>query len=258
MKDKKTILFGITNDEDRSFMSHMYDLYAKSEKTARTMYSRFLSPGQRLMCETRFAPFCNVSFFGGYDGAERVMASFGSSGTPEENYPLCGVRIETKGVKELTHRDFLGSLLSLGISRELVGDIIIEGKTAIVFACEDIADFLTMNLNRVGRAPASLSVLYDLSDIQVQREFKETYATVSSLRLDAVLAAAFHRSRSECARLIEEGLANVNYSVQKSVSYPVKDGDIISLRSYGKFELSTDRSLTKKGRISVIIKKYGG
>ena len=196
-----------------------------------------------------------VGFFGGYDDAERTVAAFGET-MEESSYPICAVKIESRSKKSFSHRDYLGSVLSLGIKREHIGDILVKDTDAVMFLTEEIADFVMMNLTRIASATVKLSIMDDLSEFETQRRFKETDITVSSMRLDCVLSAVTGRSRSQSAALIEEGLCTLNYNMVKNVRTQIKDGDIISVRGFGKCIIETDNTLTKKGRIHIRAKKY--
>ena len=141
MADRKRILFGITDEEDRLFLSRMCDIAEKSLDSHKIMFSRFLNPGQKMLCEERLRQDFPVAFFGGYDDAERCVAAFGEM-WEEPAYPIVAVRIDVRGKKTLSHRDYLGSVLSLGIIREHVGDILVNDNGAVMFVTEEIADFV--------------------------------------------------------------------------------------------------------------------
>ena len=255
MADRKQILWGITDDEDRLFLSKMCDIADRSVDSYKVMFSRFLNPGQRMLVESRMTDDFQVGFFGGYDDAERTVAAFGET-MEESSYPICAVKIESRSKKSFSHRDYLGSVLSLGIKREHIGDILVKDTDAVMFLTEEIADFVMMNLTRIASATVKLSIMDDLSEFETQRRFKETDITVSSMRLDCVLSAVTGRSRSQSAALIEEGLCTLNYNMVKNVRTQIKDGDIISVRGFGKCIIETDNTLTKKGRIHIRAKKY--
>lgn len=256
MIDRKQVLWGITDDEDKLFLSRMCDLSSKSETTYRIMYSRFLNPKQQMLVTERLSGYTDVAFFGGFDGADRVMAAFIPSEWDEPSYPIVGVEIVPTNKRTYSHRDYLGSLLGLGITRELIGDIIITEKGAVVAVAEEIADFIMMNLSRVASATVKLSVTEDLGIYARENRFKETSATVSSLRLDCVLSAVANKSRLNSASCISEGIVSVNYEIVKNTSHQIKNGDVISLKGFGKAIVETEGNLTKKGRIHISIKKY--
>lgn len=260
MADRNKILWGISDSDDRMFMSKMCDIAERSVFSHKAMFSRFLDPRQQNLVKSRLCADFEVSFFGGFDAAERTMAAFagerGSLCRFEGEFPLCAVRIRPKGRERLSHRDYLGSLLALGIKREHIGDILVEEDAASVFMTREIADFVLMNLKRVASSPVRLSAIEDTGEISAARSFKQTDVTVPSLRADCVAAAAMGKPRSSAAAMIEEGLCLINYERVKSVSAAVKNGDVLSVRGYGKMIIETDGTFTKKGRIHIKVKRY--
>ena len=237
-------------------LSRMCDLAQKAEKSGRYMYSRFLNPGQQMLINSKSSVLGEVSFFGGYDGADRCVASFPGESWDEEQYPITALKIVPSGKRVYSHRDYLGSILALGIDRELTGDIIVTEDGAYVFVINDIADFIEMNLLRVGSSTVKIIPADNAGELVPERQFKETSATVSSLRFDCVLSAVANKSRAVSASLIGEGLAMVNYDVVKNTSFQIKDKDVIALKGFGKVIVETDGTLTKKGRIHLNFKKY--
>lgn len=255
MINKKQILWGVTDSEDKLFLSKMCDIAVKSINTGRTMYTRFLNPGQRLMLEDRFSAETKISYFGGYEDADRTVAAFGEK--PENSeFPICALKITAKNKAVYSHRDYLGSLLSLGISRELLGDIVINDEFAVIFCTADISEFIIMNLSRVASATVKLEYVDDLSELDIKRHFKELSLTVSSMRFDCVLSTVCGKSRSETAALIGQGMACINHSPSKNTSARISSGDTLSLRGFGKFIVETDNTVTRKGRIHINVRKY--
>ncbi len=256
MTDRKQVLWGVTSDEDKLFLSRMCDLCDKSENTGLIMHSRFLTPREQMLLKDRLRFFVKAEFLGGYDDADRKIAVFVPNDWQDMSFPISAVRVSPTNKRTYSHRDYLGSVLSLGIVRELVGDIVLDDDGAVIFVMEEIADFIMMNLSRVAHATVRINLLNPPFEINVEKKFKDTTATVSSLRLDCVLSAILGKSRASSTEFIEEGLTQVNYEVVKSVTHKIKNGDIISVKGFGKAQVATDERLTKKGRIHIDIKKY--
>lgn len=256
MTDRDKVLKSVADSEDRLFLSSVCDKLDKSEKIQSCVYTRFVTPRQAMLVKERLSGYTDIRFFGGYDGAERVMVSFVPNDWEVPNFPLLCIKIKNIGKKELGHRDYMGSILSLGISRELVGDIVITDEGALVFVCREISDFIMQNLTKVASSGVRLTLCENTEDIKVERNFKVISATVSSMRLDCVISAATGKSRSGASASVSEGLVSVNYDEEKNVSRIIKDGDTISLRGFGKMIVNTDLYLTKKGRIHINIRKY--
>jgi len=209
------------------------------------------------------------SLWGGYQGAERVRVLFHGDKAEECSGQILDAPLNyeagidcihvkpanEKFAEELNHRDYLGAILSLGVDRSKVGDIIIKGKEAYVFCDASISSYFVMNLEQIKRTRVRLSIEpYD--EIQIEPSYKEIKASVSSVRLDSIVAAAFHLSRGVTAELIGRELVYVNGKIIVSNSFALKEGDIISVRGYGKFRYEEQGTMTKKGRYGVTLLLY--
>lgn len=204
--------------------------------------------------------------FGGYDLAERQMAAFlpdalsfsGMDDMESLGFPFSAVSIEPlheKYSQILTHRDYLGAILNLGIERSKSGDILVEGNKAVLFIHSGLSDFLQEELTRVKHTSVRLCKV-NLSDYHYSPRFEEVRGTVASVRLDSLLSLAFSSSRTKLGGLIEGAKVFVNGKLMTTNSYQVKEEDIISVRGMGKFKYKGMLSRTKKNRIFVIIHKY--
>ncbi len=256
MTDRKKLLSSSSDAETATLLSHLYDLCIKAEKTGKPFFSDFLSPAEAQEAEKAFLHKADVpvSFFGGYDDAERVVACFGE--ISDEPWPIVPVEIATKNSSTLSHRDCLGTVLSLGLKRSGIGDIVIDGHRAIVFATATLADFISQNVTKIGGTGVKLKILDEADAAVPQRQYKEKETSLSSMRLDCVVSAAVGKSRSGASALIDRALVFVNYKEITSQSYTVCDGDVVTVRGEGKFLIQTDNRLTRKGRIFVKILKY--
>ncbi len=197
--------------------------------------------------------------YGGYEGAERqVLFLKGDDSLIEyKNYISC-VHIEPASKRysdELTHRDFLGSILGLGLDRSTIGDILVKDKEAYCFCLSNISEFIINNLFLV----KNTNVLCSLAKIDgtvFKPNFEEIQGTISSNRLDAIIAIALKSSRSKITSLISSGRIFINGKEILSNSFVVKDDDIISIRGHGKYLYKGKKGLTRKGRIRILLLKY--
>ena len=155
----------------------------------------------------------------------------------------------------MSHRDYLGSILNLGIERGMIGDILITDSEAIVFVKMQMQEFLTENITRI-RHTSVLATIDELTDFHYSPRYEEIKGTVASVRLDSLLSVAVSSSRSKLSGLIEGGKVFVNGRLITSNAYQVKEHDIISVRGMGKFEFIETLAFTKKKRICVLIHKY--
>lgn len=188
-------------------------------------YSDFLNLNEQNILHTlpKENLFTQILTFGGYGMAERQMAAF----IPDALYLRCGKKeldpalirypfkalqvlpLNRKFSEDLTHRDYLGSILNLGIDRSKTGDILIENNTAILFAHDDIVSFLCSELTRIRHTSVKTEELPSF-DIQYTPKYEELTGTVASVRLDSLLSLAFSSSRTKLSGLIEGGRVFVN------------------------------------------------
>lgn len=211
-----------------------------------------------------------VAFYGGYPDAERVIAAFLPEAAypppaPEE-YPLCCIRIKPvnrRFSEELTHRDYLGTVMGLGLERDQIGDIVIrhEGNTgaefvvAYVFCKQDKAELL-LGLNRIRHTTVTAEQTEVSETLHWTPEYKDISGSVSSLRLDAVLAIAIRTSRTQSLHMIRDGNIYINGRCCMENAKLLKDGDILSVRGHGKYLFRHNGAVSKKGRYQITVKQY--
>jgi len=244
--------------EEKMLLARIEDAVNLCEKQNCMKFVGFLTPVEAEFIK-RNLPKTTVqtTFFGGYQDAERVLFAAIPDYLGEDDAAelVAVVEITGRDIEELRHPDFLGSLLGLGIKREKIGDILLCGQRCLVFAVENIADYIIDNLDKVGRKGVKLRRL-ELHDVEIpQKKTEIINATVSALRLDSVIAAAIRTSRSAAVTVISEGRVFLNWTQQDSPSVKIKPGDVFSVRGKGKFRLSEEINETKKGRLGVRIEK---
>ena len=197
-------------------------------------------------------------FFGGFEDSERKMFGvFPEWIEPDTmQFPISIVKITHKYGSELSHRDYLGSIMSLGIDRSKTGDILIDGNNAYVFAESDICDYIKNNINKIGNKGVVTSVC-DASEVVLpERKFQIMNVVAASMRLDAVASAMMNSSRAHTAKLIEAGKVSVNHREITKGAYEVKEGDLLSVRGFGRALIDQIGANTRSGRLHVVIKKY--
>lgn len=195
---------------------------------------------------------------GGNSISERKLALF----LPDEAYagsylPIATLKlipVNERFSQELSHRDYLGALMNLGLERSVLGDIMTEGQTAYVYCKENMAEYIMDNLTMVKHTAVSVSRVNE--NVEIVPEFEEIRGSVATPRLDSVLALAFHGSRSGLSGLIEGKKVFVNSRLIESNSYQLKNGDVVSVRGYGKFIYNEMIGTTKKGRAYISLNKY--
>jgi len=259
-----------TEKENLFFQKRLLESAQLAFQKGIPVYTDFLGLAeQNLFMESlRQFPAVTYSVYGGTKGAERYCICFDGTQVvpgfqktePEypEVFPISCISVTPSGLKyseSLTHRDYLGAILHLGIARSKIGDIYMKEKTAYVFCTESIADFLCKELIQVKHTQVHCEITTPDSEV-LAPEFKEISGTVASLRLDALLALAFQASRTSLSAYIDGGKTYVNGKLITKGGELVAEEDIVSVRGKGRFFLSKINHNTKKGRISVTLKKY--
>ena len=232
------------------------------------MYSDFLNLNELNILHTTPKDSFPVPYrtFGGYDPSERQMAAFlpdafymyMDEDSIHSTYPIRILKIsplQPKFAEELSHRDYLGALLNLGVDRSVVGDILVQENTAWFFCINKMTDFFLENLCRVRHTNILITKVNDPDEFP-QPKLESMSGTCASVRLDALIALAFKTSRSSMVSFIENGHVFVNGKLITSNGYEPKEGDIISVRGKGRFIYDGVSHQTKKGRCSVHISRY--
>ena len=197
-------------------------------------------------------------FSGGFADAERKVCAFLPDWQEEDDWenPFALVRCQWQSGEKLTHRDFLGATLGLGLDREKVGDILVGEGSADLVVFAELAPFLVNNLTGAGRAKLRVSQA-PLSQLTVpEKQVKVIHDTVSSLRLDAVMSTGFSMARGKAASLISAGKVELNHRPCVKSDRGVEQGDVISCRGFGKCVLTQAGGVSKKGRIIIEMERY--
>jgi len=221
-------------------------------------FSCFLDDRQRLLAvqQLKKLKYENYMFFGGTQNCERVILGVfpDDMETNTNDFPIVCVKLEYSSRVSISHRDCLGALMGLQIDRSCVGDIIISGQNTYAFVSDTIADFIVINLNKVGKVSVQASLNCD-NFLEKTQEYELISGTVSSLRLDCIISLITSKSRSSASQLILSQLVKVNYCDVQSISYAIKPNDVIVIRGKGKFIVGNDIKLTKKNRFYINVNK---
>ena len=236
----------------------------------------FLTPEEAAYTETVFREERaaeRVFFFGGFRDAERkrifVLPDFlsdmdgGAEEKARDYFPdeflasVKAIKIMGSGYRELSHRDYLGSVLSLGIERSSVGDIVVlDPYSAVIFCTDKIFDYLMSGTERIASDKVSLCEFVPDENFGARREFMPIRDTVASGRLDCVVGALANLSREKAQNLIRSGLCEVNYILEDRVDVTVKAPCTITLRGHGKYNVLVFDGETKRGRLRLVAQKY--
>lgn len=241
---------------------HFRDLAQRSYTSNMYTFSEFLGEGELdlLMRLEKELSYAGLTLSGGIPSADRVVARFGRPEDLgyEEDFPIVCLKIEPVIVKfgeELSHRDYLGALMSLGIERDLLGDIRINEKTAYLFCMDHIADYIIRNLTSVRHTNVRIAVMQEIPEAAGPR-FENQTIIAASERLDAVIARLYNLARSKSQDLFRSEKVFVNGKQCENSSLVCKAGDKISVRGFGKFVYLGSEGLTGKGRSRISVNLY--
>ena len=249
-------------DERELIRKRLSELMRKSLDAPYYIFTDFMGlPEQAALHEVkREFPYAHCSLFGGIDGAERVMARFGDESEIgyDQPFPILTLKIEPlsqKFAEKLTHRDFLGSILGLGIERCKIGDIIIRENVGYTFASEDIAPYIKDSLTKVRRTDVKISISDALPEGDLYKTERVRVQAVGE-RVDAIVAKVFSLSRDESLSYFKKRLVFVDGRLCENNSYIPKPNEKVSVRGLGRFSYIGPVGTTKKGKLNIEVEKY--
>ena len=248
--------------EDRLLLARILDRAHQAESRNIPVSTDFLSPQQQELCRDilRLGGIAETSWmlFGGYEGAERKVILFLPDWMEPEmaESPIRCLRAVFREEEKLSHRDFLGSLMGMGIVREKIGDILVTEGSADILLLESVEEFLLQSWDSAGRTKLKVSAIDPMHLHIPQVKCELIRDTVSSLRLDAVASTGFRMARGKAADLISSGRVQVNWRECTKADKLLEAGDTVSARGFGKFQLTEVGGMTKKGRTSITVKRY--
>ena len=280
-----------------SYQSHIHDedirlLLARLDDLVRVggrgeaAVSSFLTPREAKYARTHLSARVSAGpavLWGGYPTAERVlvvilpdyteglvdpaalasdpMAALTDGGLDDLaaiiRSAVCPVQVRGSGFRELSHRDYLGSVLGLGLERDAIGDILIpDSHSAILLTDTRVGDFLTTQMEKVATDTVRVSRLPEGTALTGTRRLQPITDTVASERLDCVVAALCNLSREKAQMAVKSGLVELDYEAVEDCSATVNVPAVISVRGFGKFAVHAFDGTTRKGRIRLVAGKY--
>lgn len=208
----------------------------------------------------REVAYAGFAMEGGSPLCERKMVRFGSEELLgyEEEYPIACLKVEPHTLKfaePLTHRDFLGAIMNLGIERSTVGDIFVQDKAAVVFCQEGMAPYLTEQLTQVRHTQVKCMVAEAAEELEPP-VIETVSLSVPSVRADAVISKLYNLPRTQSMELFRTGRVYVNGRLTENNSYALKDGDGVTARGFGRFLYVGRQGETRKGKVRIGIEVY--
>jgi RNA-binding protein YlmH len=242
---------------DKQRLIYLLDKVKVAGKTWDEIYTDFLTPEEQVVLQKLCkSEKINVSFLGGKGDFERGVACL-SKYENDLLFPIEVLRIKGNfKFEKVTHRDYLGALLSLGIKREKVGDINVFDDGAEIWLHTDISDYVLLNLSKIKNTGIKTEkISFDESREKIQK-FKQIKINVASMRLDAVISSLLNASRTIASNLISSGSIKVNYATLEEASKKVNEGDIISVKGHGRYIVENILGTTRSDRMVLSIKQY--
>jgi RNA-binding protein YlmH len=244
---------------DEFFKARIRDMVLVASEKQYPKFSLFLDDRQKYLAQTVLNQmgYDGSLFWGGYDGAQRTMLAVYPDyiQSSDLEFPISYLKATYRESDVLSHRDFLGALMSIQIKRETIGDILVETGYTTIIVSESIASYIIQNIRKIGRVGVTIEQI-DRPELNYEPQYALLQGTVSSFRLDCLVAFLTKLSRSKSIELMNAGRVSVNYMEMISPSVMIKPDDIITVRGYGKYKMDSDIRETKKGRFYITVKKY--
>lgn len=240
------------NAEDKLLLDKAYDAITLSEQRNFPRFLGFLNEHESLYLRQNLPHHADVLFYGGYAEATRLMLG---ACAVEDDFPITALEFTYKPEYELRHRDFLGSLMALGIRRDTLGDILTDKGRTVIFVRDDIAPYILDNVEKIGKVGVNIGYA-DTADLPVPDDFDDKVFTLSSLRLDTFVATAANLSRDKAAQLIKNQMVMVNHVIEDGVSSRLQEGMTVTIRKYGKFVLTAMLGASRKGKLRIAVRHY--
>ncbi|KAM6584702.1 hypothetical protein CsatB_011704 [Cannabis sativa] len=258
--DVDVLLNGVADKNTVEEVKHILEMARRASTRREVVHTNFLTPPVMKESMLALEKLADVEAIaqGGYPQAERCRISIGQPELLTSDPDIVAALSITGnfGFQSYSHGDFLGSILGTGISRERLGDILLQGERgAQIIIVPELVDFLISALDKVGRVPVSCTKI-PLEAIEYEPPSTKSFKTIeASLRLDALASAGFKMSRSKLVDLISNGDVRVNWSPITKNGTTLKTGDVVSVSGKGRLKIGEINS-TKKGKFAVELIRY--
>lgn len=247
------------NEQDL-IQKRLLDLSRQANRKGIVIYSGFLNLNEQNLLESLGNQLeTGFQLGGGYELAERKMAAFLPADLAYEwDYPYVCLKITPAYPKfsdRLTHRDILGAVMNLGLERSKIGDILCKKDTYYLFCVEQLQNYLMDSLETIRHTVVKIEAMDRFTE-SITPEFIEKSGIITSNRLDSIVACMAGCSRNEASRLIAGGKVFVNSREILHNTHTCREGDILSIRSHGKFIFDACSGETRKGRLKICYRVY--
>ncbi|GGE66187.1 RNA-binding protein [Priestia taiwanensis] len=239
--------------EERTFIDHVLEWKQQVEYSYTSKLTDFLDPREQYIVRSLVGgnDEINVSFFGGHDTSERKRALLVPAYVEpmEDDFSLLLLEVKyASKFHTITHPQLLGALMGIGLKRQKYGDIIISNDAVQLVVSKEVASFVEMNVTSVGRAKVAIESIPFSTIHTVKEVWQEGRGTITSFRLDVVLAEIFHLSRQKVQMLIKGGAVKVNHKIVEQPSFECGEDDLFSVRGYGRCKMLSIEGQTKRDK----------
>jgi RNA-binding protein YlmH len=248
--------------EAAAFQKRIRDLADRSCRENRYVFTDFLTLEEQseVLNMKQELAYVDFTLYGGTEACERKMLRFGSEAQLgySVEFPICCLRIEPRMKKfadPLTHRDFLGALMHLGIRRDVLGDIFVREKCAWLFCEEQMSGFIRDNLIKVRHTYVQCRETAEIPE-EAAPVLQPQELIVASTRADVLVAKICRLSRSQSVELFREKKIFINGYLYENNSGMLKPGDVISIRGFGKLIYDGEKAVTRKGSHRIAVRRY--
>ncbi|MFP7201783.1 RNA-binding protein [Lysinibacillus halotolerans] len=244
--------------DEQTFIEKVIGWQREVEDRFAPKLTDFLDPRERFIVSSIVGQNneLSVHHFGGFDEAERqrlfICPNYFQPTKNDFEISFFAVNYPSKFV-QLKHPDVLGALLSLGIGRSKFGDIRIEEDIIQFAVAKEVQDYVLVNLTSIGKSKVKLEQIDYHQLIKLEEEWFDKTYTVSSMRLDVIIATVLNISRQKSQSLIKAGKVKVNWTIREDASFEVQEGDILSARGFGRLKVIMSEGRTKKDKLRLQI-----
>lgn len=246
--------------EEKDFIDQVYSWRSYVENSYAPKLTDFLDPREQKILQLIIGEHQEIKYqlFGGHMQAERKRGLlFPDYYQPEEkDFQISLLEVDyPKKFITIEHPQVLGSLMSLGLSRSKFGDILMEGEQIQLILCEEIKEYIRLQLESIGKAKVQLKEKGLEACIEVKDSWIESSTTVSSLRLDTIIAGIYNIARQKAQQYIQQGYAKVNFTSIENSAFLCEEGDLLSVRGQGRSIIKTIEGKTKKDKWRIVVGK---
>ncbi len=235
------------------------ELATRAARERAHAFTKFLDPREQAIALSEAGSAgCRAVFYGADAPLERRVCAFCGGDADPSDWPVTALRATWNAkYAQPAHRDFLGALSALGVGRDALGDIHVSEGQAVFFVLDTLAPFVQANLDKAGSAALRIVPAQDALEQLPEQGARRFRASVASLRLDAVVAAAYDLGREQAAQAVRAGYVKLNYAQETRPDRAVEPGSMLSLRGSGRARLAqADGSTTRSGRLVLWIERF--